>query len=70
MGIGSLRHGEVQGLQGRVFRQREDLSEWGSELYKEYELDQDEIAFIETNIKAIEDDDCDGLSGDKEVSHV
>ena len=41
-----------------------------AELYKEYELDQDEIDFIESNIKAIEDDDCDVLSGDKEDSHV
>jgi hypothetical protein len=41
-----------------------------AELYKEYELDEEEIDFIESNIKAIEDDDCDVLSGDKEVSHV
>ena len=41
-----------------------------AELYKEYELEQDEIAFIESNLKPIKDDDCDVLSGDKEVSHV
>ena len=41
-----------------------------AELYKEYELDKEEIYFIESNIKAIEGVAYDHLSDDKEVSHV
>ena len=41
-----------------------------AELYKEYELEQDEIAFIESNIKMFDDAVGEDSSSDEEDSHV
>ena len=40
------------------------------ELFEKYELDKDEIDFIKSNIKAIEDVACEDSSDDKEASHA